>query len=618
MKLNKIFALPAIMLAFAGFTACTDEVEYEPAQPESTAEVFFSSATATTVSLDLDQNTVNVPIYRANTNGAVTVAIASAATVDGNPVNIFSVPASVTFADQSDVAQVPVQFNFASIEANKNYLLTLTIEDAATTEYGKRTETFTIKYAPWTAWKSLKEPGEYTIGANPNYAGEYSPKLETRTNLLNGDLVEYRLPDFFNEPIIIDLDKSTNYVRIPVQSTGLAYSGGGNIYLADSYTFVTEIYNKQMEKPIDPATKETLSTFDPETGMMTLNVMYFVLNNGEYLGGWGFGEDFLQLPGYPDYNLYFANNGTAIPEGSDVENAIITVAKGADVNGYALKMVEGYLSDEDCATIADELEANSNAEIFYEGANFHFPMTKGGYYTLVSVNYNEKGIRVGSSNFRFYYEKQQIDWNEGWESLGDAKYTDYFVFTTPLTWEVELQESKSTPGYYRLVKPYATCPAVSPEDVERGHFYIEIDATNPHQVYIPLSNTSLGYGVMSMPYYHMEIEGATEEDVTEMGLWGKLSDGAFTFPAGSLALVVGNRIMLTNEEEVTMLELPNNGSQETPGEELSTRPATAPALMTTAPLKTINKPVFKSVTGKRVESKGINTTISNRIKAKNF
>ena len=183
MKFNKILSLPALALTLFGLGACSDEVKYDPAQPEANAEVYFAAATPTTVALENDQNVINIPIYRANTSGAITVAMSSSQTLDGEPINIFSVPGDVTFADGSDVAIVSVNLDFSNIEANKQYSLTMSIEDAAQTPYGKRMQTFSISYAPWSEWKLNNELAAYTFGLF--YDGTYDCVIRERSNLLD-------------------------------------------------------------------------------------------------------------------------------------------------------------------------------------------------------------------------------------------------------------------------------------------------------------------------------------------------------------------------------------------------------------------------------------------------
>lgn len=587
MKFNKIFAVPAIMLAFAGFTSCTDEVSYDPATPDEKAGVFFASTTSSTVSLDLDQTTLNVPIYRATKGGAVTAAISSSATLDGQATNVFSVPADVTFADNSDEAVLNIGVNFSAISPNKDYKLTLTIDEASVTEYGKRTITLNVKYAPWSAWGKMSDDGSYTFGGIL-YSGTAVAVVEKRVNLLNQDNVQYKIPakglddEIFPNPLVFDVNLATNAVSIEMQNTGIKYSTGDDIYIIEAYKFYTEVIDaSKLNPPVDPEKYKGLSKFDPETGLLTLNVLYFFLTSDNRVGILPPTYEYLQLPGYPDYEVYISNKGTQINEGSDTESAVIQVTPGSDVSSFSIKLFDGWLSDEECDSIAEVMAADTEIELNSSAGEFSFPMESDGYKTVITVNYNSKGEVVGSSSYTFYYEMQQIDWNAGWKDRGEAIYTDYFVFVDPATWKVKIQESEETPGLFRLVKPYETHPGVSPEDIIRGHFYLTIDASNPNQVYIPWSYTCLGYEVANMAGYLLD-KGATDAQVTAQGAWGTFAGDSITFPKNNLLSYDGSGIYMCNDTAVTILKFPKAASDDE-GSELSA-PVTNSLKSTTAPL----------------------------------
>lgn len=604
MKFNKILALPALALTLIGLGACTDEVKYDPAQPDTNAEVFFSTATPTSVALDNDQNVIAIPIYRANTAGSVTVALSSSQTADGEPTTMFSVPGDVTFADGSDVAEVTVDLDFSNIEANVKYALTLTIDEAATTSYGKRTQTFTITYAPWSEWKLNRELGEYTFGLF--YSGTYSCVVRERENLLDPTLKQIELVGeadeqygkgygIYESNLIINWNAETNAISIDPQPNMMTYQGD-KLYVTDSYTFYTKVVDgPSLKNPVNPEIYKNASVLDPETGMITLSMVFYVVE-GKSVSWYPVATEFLQMPGYPDYNLYFANNGSVISE-SGIESAVVTIAMGADVKGFAMKLVDGYLNDKKIDEVAKAIADDTEATIYYNGGDYQFPVETSGYKTLVCVTYNEKGEVIGTQSYSFNYELQQVDWNEGWKSVGKVNYTDSNLFTKSLTWTVEMQESETRPGLFRIVKPYASCPAMEPEDIERGHYYITINATNPEQVYIPMSLTSIGYYAMSDAYC-MLLNGATRAEVTAAGAWGTYKDGTITIPGGVGFYngddEDGNCLIFCGEENVVVI---SPIKTEEPGDELSIK-AQASTLSTNAAVKNFSR----GIDGKAVKS----------------
>ncbi len=605
MKFNKILTLPALALTLFGLGACTDEVKYEPAQPEANVEAFFSAATGSTVSLDNDQNTFSVPVYRTSSAGAMTVSLSGSSTD-----NLFSIPSDITFADGSDEASIPVAFNFSSIEANKDYTVTITIDDAVATPYGKRTQSFNVKYAPWSAWKVMNGYAEWTTPFN---GGTFEISVAQRTNLLDPTKIQIRTVAAesdadgltgiaaWDNAIVYDVDTETGLVSLPLTDTGEAYSGGGTIWTCDQYTYYSRLYY-----PPTGTTAEDYkdkSFFDSETGVLTIAMAYFVVDNGKVLGSYGTFTEFLQLPGYPDYSMYFANNGTQITEKGE-ELAVLTIAKGSDVNGFALKLVPGYLSDAQIEKVADKIKEDENVTLYYEGGDFTFPIAEDGDQTLVAVTYNAMGEPIGVQSYHFYYEIQMKDWNEGWTSLGKMIYTDYLVFTKPLSWEVEVQQNDEEPGYLRIVKPYGACPGLEPEDIERGHYYIYLDVTDPDKAMILPSVISYSaLTIVSESYVMKEIGESTDADVASAGMWGTWKDNTLTMPAGSFGFYRGltdtgwGYYVLNDAKAVVLKPVPADDDDDEPG--LGTQSLSAPAVKAATYAGTNGFPVKKSKDAKK-------------------
>lgn len=524
MKFNKYIALAAFAASMLGFGACTDKVEYEPAEPEANAEVFFPSTASTTYSLEFDQNMVTVPISRLNASGDVTVQLSSTATVGGEATDIFTVPSAVVFANGSDKAEVEILFDFAQIKEQTTYQITLTIDDAVATEYGKRTQTISLQYAPWSAWQAYAEKGISTLGAL--YSGTTTAKIERRENLLDENEVEYRYTldgGILPNPIVVSLNAETNIVRIAPQPTG-EQDNGDEIMIADCFT----IFNDLVGNPERAEPYAKTSFYNPATGMFTFNIMYYTVTDGK-IYPWPEGFEYLQLPGFPDEELYFGTDGTVITA-EGVENAVITVAKGSDVTNFALRMFDGALSDAQVEEAGKAIAADTDATLYAEGGRFEFPMTKTGMKTIVGVSYNEKGEPLKTSSYTFRYEMQGINWNEGWKTLGKGTFTDGFIcmnffdIEAPESWQVTVQEREDMPGYYRLVKPYATSPFASAGEVYDGHYYLEIDATDPDAVLVEQSLVSIDFGYGDM--YAVCFD------------YGTLKDGVISFPADGTGMFI--------------------------------------------------------------------------------
>lgn len=513
MKYNKLTAFASLAFAMMGLTACTDSVDYEAAEMPANAQVYFSETASTDFQLAENQDKVSVNIYRQNTSGSIEVALAYQATADGEATDIFSVPAAVTFPDGSNEAVVDVFFDFSNIVPNTQYAVTLKIVGDERSPYGPGEQTLTLAYSPWSEWERMDGEGVYT--SNFLTGADEVTSVYTRRSLLNDYQVQYLIPGgknsfTYGDDMLLEVNLTDNSVSVPVFQTGYVDSDE-YIYGADSeYFWTVMIPRPEYAEP---------STFDPERGLFTLSITYYTPNAGAWLPT----TEYLQLPGFADLNIYFANAGQYIDENNQ-EYAVVNITKSDDVASFAYRFVQGYLGDAAIAKIVAEMEADENPKLETASGTFKFPVNESDYYTIVTVGYDQSGEPVCSNSFSFNCELTQVDWNEGWTSLGEALYTDAFLspyyFYDTYSWAVEVQESQKTPGLYRLVKPYAAAPFAEDMEIDRGHFYVYIDATNPNDVWVEPSLTSTGWYIASL--------GA-----------GTMTDGKITFSGADTAIFMG-------------------------------------------------------------------------------
>lgn len=141
----------------------------------------------------------------------------------------------------------------------------------------------------------------------------------------------------------------------------------------------------------------------------------------------------------------------------------------------------------------NEEEGYSESEII----QYHFNSTlKDGVLTIVSPRFGKaaKGASYGY-NWQGEYNtvitlpsEQPV---EQWKSAGKASFTDGFLspgFTSnadDYTWDVEVEESTTTAGLYRLVNPYSAtgCPLAS-KNLDGAPAYVRIDASDPDIVVV--------------------------------------------------------------------------------------------------------------------------------------
>ena len=129
---------------------------------------------------------------------------------------------------------------------------------------------------------------------------------------------------------------------------------------------------------------------------------------------------------------------------------------------------------------------------------------------------------------------------EGWTQLGTGTFCDdmFSVINGNYldTWDVEIEESETRPGLYRLVNPFGNgkCPYFG--NAFNGNDLV-IDATDPEHVWIPLQDMGFSagdWGTFSISCFNglmIASEVFTLEELIEFECeFGKLADGKITFP----------------------------------------------------------------------------------------
>lgn len=507
MKINRIFHLPAIAALLALIPACSSDVDYTPASKPTGPQVYFSTEAQSSFDVDEGQNEVDVEVIRVDTKGALTVDLASYAieTAEGESsseeVDIFTVPSSVTFAEGEASAKIKIGFNFDELRAETQYKVVIDLLGTDVNPYGKTQQTVSIQYAPWTPWELVSDGGIGTYIFAGIFSGYVQVPVMSRHSMLTPTNAQYivnlGLDGIYGagNDMIINLDETTGICRVPIQNTGQAYNGQ-QIKYCDTYTFFSSVAVG------DEAEYEGKSFYDPNTGKFTLNLVYYAPAEDNRLSIFGDGLDnieTLQLPGYPDYEMLISNAGSYINEAGQ-EFMIIDVVKGEDIGSYACEIEAAALTPEQIAAKVEEIASAEDVTLYTESRAFQFPVTADeGFYTVVIVKYNTEGERAGSDSYTFYNEKAGTDWNKGWTTVTKrARFYDVFFTNTvlsgmqsPISWDVEVQQSDDMPGVYRMVKPYGSNAYGDILKPQRGHFYVTIDARDDEEVVVLPSLTCI-------------------------------------------------------------------------------------------------------------------------------
>lgn len=147
MKLNKIlncFGIVGIALAFTGCT--DDEPAYTPAPGVEIPAAYFSLEDGGDIVFDEAVTEYQVPVYRADDKGSVTVPLTYSVTPETDGI---IVPAEVSFAEGEMETTVTVSVDPDKIEPNTDYDLSLKLADGTNTPYALQTVTYPLVYETW-------------------------------------------------------------------------------------------------------------------------------------------------------------------------------------------------------------------------------------------------------------------------------------------------------------------------------------------------------------------------------------------------------------------------------------------------------------------------------------
>ena len=558
---NKLSAAMLSVALMAGFASCTETADYDAPSVPTNAQVHFSNAESSTISLGFEQDSFAVKVYRAEAGAELVVAL----NIVSDSADVFTFPEEVVFEADSTVAYIPVTFDFGNIAPDTDYPISIELLGDEVTPYGASKVNLVVKYAPWSEWT------EFATGNNEltvYWGGTLSGiQVYQRESLLDPTKQQFTFENYPGYWMTIDYDKTTGLCSVGVTDINFVNTSYNlPVYIADSKTYselVPRFLEKQEVKP---------STFNPETGLFSLHLVYFI-----DLGWFGAGYEYLQLDGYTqtDYSITLEEKGHYV-DLKGIDNALIYMHKGADVDTYKYAIAPGADLNALLSGILDgSVESTEASESGYQ----LFPLTEAGEYSVVAVTYDKEGNAQEANYITF--EFAPVGQSSPWESMGMATYREDLMTTffkvENLVYEVEIEKNVETPGLYRLVNPYgAAYPYNEEGDYDDSkNYYVVIDAQDPAKVSINLSYTGMDwtYGefyVWSMAQYVMA-NGGTEEDA--LPYWGKFENGVITFPGSALIAGMGEDYMSYGNKNSLFAvafpgyEIPEDEATEEGGEE---------------------------------------------------
>lgn len=552
-KINLI--LGALVCLFA-FSACTEEVDYTPASPESANGVYFPSTSQASVALKSDANTYDVQICRTDTAAEQTVQL----TVETNDtVGALQIPNTVTFAAGQSSANLTINYDFAKMGYGNEFAVQISIDPAVASTVGLSSYAFTVSVPE--PWKSL---GMATYTDAFFFLDSY--KVEIQQNEL--DPTYFRLVYPYHEALEVDDDgywggpweNTDEYLYFQILQPGESL-GGVTITMNDLVYF--EPFNTGWNNPsydaevmlYHPAhfsslANESSFTYNAvqsyqENGLpaiVQLAPMYYM----DGVGGWNHTQEdgyvSIVFPGVvvKDYSVGIEYAGR-FTNASDETYADFNVAMGKDVASVKVGMA---ISADPNAVVAGILNGSIESVELTEAGTARLALAAPGEYVAVAISFDAEGNPQEAAMAEFEYTAAG---GPVWNTLGMGQYTEGFVCSLfnvqPVSYVVEVQESEDTPGLYRMVNPYGEAyPYNEAGDWDASKdYYLEINAQDPEGVYIETQKLGFdwGYGMFSASSYaYMLMANYDLETIKGAGYCGKLQDGVITFPTQGLLITM--------------------------------------------------------------------------------
>ena len=561
------------LVTMVGLASCSDSdgADYTPASIPSGAQVFFptSNPTSYTLSMADGVQTIDIPIARGTTGEAVTVDLQL--TIAQN-AGIFSIPSQISFAAGESETIIPLSYNAEALGYDNPDTLSIAIVDENfTTPYGASATQIVVRIpSPWTTLGYATITDDIVgpmFGLNP-----VTWKVEIQENDLTPGYYRlinpYNTLDYPNNEEGDDISEETHYmyihaedpegVYIPGFNTGLSWGDDygefyfvsfGGYYIERGGYSVADIkaggYAGQLQDGVIsfPVQGMLLNMPNYSTGL------YYANNSGMFT---------IVLPGYAIKDHSFGVTYTGKSVDTEGENfALFTLTLGADVDEIKYALVPA-VDAEDAIYDIREGGGLKTASATASG-DYQIQVTESGRYALVVVAFAD-GKAVGSDYILIKYD---VDAKDVWKALGVGLYTEDVLcslYGAPaVTYEVEIEESLTRPGVYRLVNAYGENFPYNEEGDwdDSKDYYIEVNAQDPEGVFIERQATGLDWGdgeflIQSYGSYYLDYEYDFNL-VKAAGLLGTLEDGVITFPEdGFVATLKGYGSSLSNTVEIVL------------------------------------------------------------------
>ncbi|MDE6548497.1 MAG: hypothetical protein K2L22_05830 [Muribaculaceae bacterium] len=552
MTLNKYISFGAVaMITVAGLSSCDSKNDpaYIPAGSVSDSQRVFFLKNAYTQIVSAEENSFEFYVYRPDLNkldenGDVTaqmpaqsVKINASCAEDGVLGSMISVPTDVNFEAGSPNAMIKVTYDPAKMTGNHYYPIVLTVDPEYANEYSITSTTLSINKEEYTDWapfivgeETEIRNGEGSFTFTQYYSGTEDPvRVLARSVPTNPNDIQFQFQ------WLIDYDDPNSWETFMTAYT----KDGGKIVHVDPQAFA---YNANYDEDVIVADTYTytgndqykgLTNFDPETGLFTLNLYYYIS-----LGSFGNGNEFLQLRGYKDTNVYELTvqpQGQMEVGGKDYEMVNFSFTEAVTYVDYTV--VDGELEEEEVNAVIEKMtdpdQDTYTISRIEKSQNVAMTFPSSGEYTVVAVGYNEAidGTVEAKCSAYASFSYTTFDPYANWSPVtNNALYVDTFLPTLAAMMGGELPETDMTvrvdksdeyKGLYRITDPFAESEYVEALGLGRANFgCIEFAILGDGRVYFPKNSVGLLDGsdeiyLASASYYFMTEQGMEPDDLPD-------------------------------------------------------------------------------------------------------
>ena len=289
-KINLLTLLGLSVFTLTTWTACSDD-EYTPGPAVEGQGLYFSSEQSNQITVNEPEGSFTLDLYRSQTDGAIQAEVT--ATISEGGESLFTVPASVSFADGVNKASLSI--NYQGLERDVPYQISLGLKE--TTPYGIPSLALTV-ICP-LIWETVSTNAIYIDNLFEPF-GAGGIQISEITVEKHPDQNKYRFKSPYDNSYfeyLFGLTVFDNGFEAPyIVLDGETYPG--------SYFIASTSLGWKMVNGSGPETDETWATFGSFYGNLTENIAAYPLGTYDEVNKvFNFGAIYHNIDGVGEYPL---------------------------------------------------------------------------------------------------------------------------------------------------------------------------------------------------------------------------------------------------------------------------------------------------------------------------